>query len=71
MNLPLYAFETDLTGGRVLRGAKRFMEASRIKRATLVADHNTSHLDPLTAAPDRNTFLKSVAPFLKDVLNRP
>lgn len=70
VNLPLYAFETDLTGGRVLRGAMRFMDASRIKRATLVADHNTSHLDPLTAAPDRNTFLKSVAPFLRDVLDR-
>ena len=71
VNLPLYAFETDLTGGRVLRGATRFMDASKIKRATLVADHNTSHLDPLTAAPDRNTFLKTVAPFLKDVFNRP
>ena len=71
VNLPLYAFETDLTGGRVLRGAMRFMDASKIKRATLVADHNTSHLDPLTAAPDRNTFLKTFAPFLTHVLDRP
>ena len=70
VNLPLYAFETDLTGGRVLRGAMRFMDASKIERATLVADHNTSHLDPLTAAPDRNTFLKTVAPFLRHVLDR-
>jgi pimeloyl-ACP methyl ester carboxylesterase len=70
VKLPLYAFETDLTGGKVLRGARRFIDASKIKRATLVADHNTSHLDPLTAAPDRNTFLKTVSPFLKDVLDR-
>lgn len=70
VKLPLYAFETDLTGGKVLRGARRFMDASRIKRATLVADHNTSHLDPLTAAPGRNTFLRTVLPFLRDALDR-
>jgi pimeloyl-ACP methyl ester carboxylesterase len=70
VNLPLYAFETDLTGGRVLRGANRFINASKIQRATLVADHNTSHLDPLTAAPGRNTFLKTVLPFLRGVLDR-
>jgi hypothetical protein len=45
------------------------MEASRIKRATLVADHNTSHLDPLTAAPAKNKFLTTVLPFLKDTLH--
>jgi pimeloyl-ACP methyl ester carboxylesterase len=70
VKLPLYAFETDLTGGKVLRGARRFIDASKIKRATLVADHNTSHLDPLTAAPDRNTFLKTVSPFLRNALHR-
>jgi pimeloyl-ACP methyl ester carboxylesterase len=70
VNLPLYAFETDLTGGRVLRGASRFVNASKIERATLVADHNTSHLDPLTAAPDRNTFLTTVLPFLRGVFHR-
>ena len=70
VKLPLYAFETDLTGGRVLRGASRFIDASKIKRATLVADHNTSHLDPLTAAPDRNTFLKTVLPFLRRALGK-
>lgn len=70
VKLPLYAFETDLTGGKVLRGAKRFIDASKIKRATLVADHNMSHLDPLTAAPDQNTFLQTVLPFLRDVLDK-
>jgi pimeloyl-ACP methyl ester carboxylesterase len=69
VKLPLYAFETDLTGGKVLRGARRLMDASKIKRATLVADHNTSHLDPLTAAPARNRFLATVLPFLKDALH--
>jgi pimeloyl-ACP methyl ester carboxylesterase len=70
VKLPLYAFETDLTGGRVLRGARRLIDASKIKRATLVADHSTSHLDPLIAAPDRNTFLTTVLPFLKKNLGK-
>jgi pimeloyl-ACP methyl ester carboxylesterase len=70
VKLPLYSFETDLTGGKVLRGARRFIGASKIKRATLVANHNMSHLDPLTAAPDRNTFLQTVLPFLRDALGR-
>lgn len=62
---PLYAFETNLTNGRVLRGARRFVEASSVKRATYVADPTQSHIDPLTASPPRNRFLKTVVPFLK------
>lgn len=31
----------------------------------------TSHLDPLSAAPKRNSFLKSVVPFLKRVSRGP
>jgi pimeloyl-ACP methyl ester carboxylesterase len=68
VKLPLYAFETDLTGGRVVQGARRFIDASKIRRATLVADHDMSHLDPLTAAPDRNMFLETILPFLRDLL---
>jgi hypothetical protein len=30
----------------------------------VVDDRGTSHLDPLSAAPPRNHFLKSVVPFL-------
>ena len=64
---PLYAFETNLTGGRVLRGARRFAAASRVPRPTLVADHAQAHLDPLLAAPERNRFLATVVPFLRKV----
>jgi hypothetical protein len=49
----------------VLRGAQRFVEASNVTRATYVADPLQSHLDPLTALPSRNRFLKTVVPFLK------
>ena len=64
---PLYAFETSLTNGRVLRGARRFVEASKVTRATYVADPLQSHIDPLSALPSRNRFLQTVVPFLKSI----
>lgn len=65
IDVPLYAYETDLTEGRVIRGAKRLIGRSDIERSRLVADPGASHLDPLVAAPKRNVFLKTVVPFLK------
>ena len=62
--MPLYAFSTALTRGRVARGARRLVKRSRIEKFTIVDDRGTSHLDPLSAAPARNHFLKSVVPFL-------
>ena len=66
--MPLYALQTDLTGGRVLRGARRLLATSRIppRRAKFVdASRENSHLDPLTAAPETSRFLKTVIPWLK------
>ena len=65
IDLPLYAFSTDLTSGRVARGARRLVRRSRIRQSVIVDDRGTSHLDPLSAAPSRNHFLRSVVPFLK------
>jgi pimeloyl-ACP methyl ester carboxylesterase len=66
VDLPLYALQTDLSNGRVLRGAKRFITGSKVPRSVLVdASATESHLDPLTAAPDRNRFLQTVVPFLR------
>lgn len=66
IDIPLYAFQTDLTRGRVLRGAKRLRKRAKgIKTYRLVSDTGQSHLDPLVAAPSRNTFLKTVVPFLR------
>ena len=65
---PLYALQTDLTHGAVLRGAKRFIAGSQVPRGRSVlvdASATESHLDPLTAAPDRNRFLQTVVPFLR------
>ena len=65
IDVPLYAFSTALTKGRVARGAKRLARSSRIEELSIVDDRGTSHLDPLSAAPRRNDFLKTVVPFLK------
>jgi hypothetical protein len=68
LDLPLYALQTDLTHGHVLRGARRFIAGSKVPRARSVlvdASATESHLDPLTAAPERNRFLQTVVPFLR------
>ena len=73
VDVPLYAFQTDLTDGRVLRGARRYISRSKVPRgASKLVDRGstTSHLDPLTAAPATNDFLKTVVPFLRRTMKR-
>ena len=68
VNLPLYAIATDLAGAHVLDGARNFMRLARTtKRQSTLVNRNPqmSHLDPLTAAPKTNAFLKTVVPFLE------
>ncbi len=67
IRLPLYAYSTALTEGRVARGARRLARISRIAQPTVVDDRKASHLDPLSAAPGTNRFLKTVVPFLRRV----
>lgn len=69
VDLPFYVFQTDDTGGDVLKGARNFIRRSKTTKseATLVnRDPQTSHLDPLIATPAKNDFLKTVKPFLAD-----
>lgn len=66
VDVPLYAFQTGLSNGRVLQGARAFVKASDVPRAKYVDRSKTySHLDPLAATPARNDFLKTVVPFLR------
>ena len=70
---PLYAYQTDLTHGRVLRGARRFVARSESPRALarfVDGSKTDSHLDPLTAAPSTSRFLQTVVPWLRRVLDR-
>lgn len=70
IDLPLYAYGTDLSNGRVVRGARRLARFSRITRLVVVDDERASHLDPTSAAPARNRFLKTVVPFLRRIRSR-
>ena len=65
IDVPLYAYGTDLTGGRVERGARSLARLSDIPRSKVVSDPHASHLDPISAAPGRNRFLRTVVPFLR------
>jgi pimeloyl-ACP methyl ester carboxylesterase len=69
INLPLYAIATDLAGAHVLDGARNLIRRSKItRRQSTLVNRNPlfSHLDPLTASPKANAFLKTVVPFLDD-----
>jgi hypothetical protein len=70
IDLPLYAYSTELTEGRVAAGARRLARFSRIEGPTVVDDRRASHLDPLSAAPRTNRFLKTVVPFLRRIRSR-
>jgi hypothetical protein len=72
-DVPVYAVQTSLTRGAVLRGARSFVKRSHspARLARYVdASKTESHLDPLTAAPKTNDYLKTVVPWLKTVIRR-
>jgi hypothetical protein len=67
VDLPLYAIASDLAGAHVLDGARNLIRLARTtRRESMLVNRNPqiSHLDPLTAAPRANAFLKTVVPFL-------
>jgi hypothetical protein len=65
LDVPIYAIETSLGSGRVLRGARALARRSHV-RARLVDRHRTyDHIDPLSALPAKNAFVKTVVPFLR------
>ena len=47
VDLPLYAFESGLSEGGVVRGSRRFAQRSRVPRHTFVSEPSLGHLDPL------------------------
>ncbi|MBA2348377.1 MAG: alpha/beta fold hydrolase [Solirubrobacterales bacterium] len=70
VKVPIYAFETSLGKGRVLKGAQALARRSKVRRrdVTLVDRSRTyAHIDPLSADPRKNAFLKTVAPFLQRI----
>ena len=73
IDIPIYAFQTDLTDGDVLTGARALVRRARTRRseAMLVdGDPRYSHLDPLAAAPGKNRFAKTAARFIRRASRR-
>jgi pimeloyl-ACP methyl ester carboxylesterase len=67
INVPIYAFQTDLTEGGVLRGANELVKQAKTKKKdSMLVDGapEQSHLDPLTAAAGENEFLDTVEDFI-------
>ena len=67
VDVPLFAFGTEFTDGRVVTAARRFARSSKVPRATFAQATRFTHLDPLTATPSRNHFLQTLVPFLKRI----
>jgi pimeloyl-ACP methyl ester carboxylesterase len=68
IDVPIYAFQTDLTDGRVLRGARRLVRGAKTRRRqAMLIDGSArfSHLDPLTAAPESNRVARTVSRFIR------
>jgi hypothetical protein len=65
VKVPIYAFETSLGKGRVLKAARALARRSHAPSVKLV-DRSAaySHCDPLFAVPERNDFLRTLLPFL-------
>ena len=69
IRLPLYAFQT---GSAPASAARRAPPRARLQDPppSLASDPAMTHFDPLTATPNRNSFLRTVTPFLKRLAHR-
>jgi hypothetical protein len=68
VNLPLYAFQTSISDGGVLRGTKKFIRKSKVKSHWLYQDRQMGHFDPLEDFPGQNKFIETVVPWLRDLV---
>lgn len=70
VHLPIYAIETSLGKGRVLKAARALARRSHVPSGdvTLVDRSTTdSHCDPIFDAASQNDFITTVVPFLKKI----
>ena len=72
VKVPIYAFETSLGwangAGRVIAAARQLAQQSGVKGKDLKLvskPQKYAHIDPLTATPKKNAFLKALIPFLR------
>jgi hypothetical protein len=68
VDTPLYAFQTGLSEGGVLRGTKAFIRRSKVHSHWLYQDLQMGHFDPLEDFPAHNRFIETVVPWLDDLV---
>ena len=68
VDVPLYAFQTSISDGGVLRGTKKFIRRSKVRSHWLYQDLQMGHFDPLEDFPAHNRFIKTVVPWLQDLV---
>jgi pimeloyl-ACP methyl ester carboxylesterase len=66
-DLPIYAFETSLGNGRVIRGARRLARLGGGRLTAVDRSSTYAHMDPIAAEPDKNEFVRTVVPFLRRI----
>ena len=64
VHVPIYALETSLGKGRVLKAARALARRSHTSVKLVDRSATYSHCDPLFDAPERNDLLKTLRPFL-------
>ncbi|WP_055525561.1 alpha/beta hydrolase [Streptomyces graminilatus] len=65
LDVPLYAFGTSYAKGTIEEAARTVVADSRIPYAVYETDTGMNHLDPLFAAPARNTLTRTLSEFLR------
>jgi len=68
VKLPMYAFDAELGGGRVAEATRALAKQSGVpmrKVRTVNRSKTYAHIDPLSALPSKNDFIKTLIPFLK------
>ncbi|MEU1183260.1 alpha/beta hydrolase [Streptomyces sp. NPDC005820] len=64
LDIPLFVFQTSYAQGTIESAAREVVANSRIPYAVYETDNGMNHLDPLFAAPERNTLTASLPSFL-------
>jgi hypothetical protein len=67
VDTPLFAFQTSISDGGVLRGTKKFIRKSKVRSHWLYQDLQMGHFDPLEDFPAQNRFIQTVVPWLRDL----
>ena len=66
--VPMFGFDAALGGGRVSAATRELAKLAGVpKRDVTTVDKSATygHIDPLSAAPRKNAFIKNLAPFLE------